>query len=295
MPAVPRIARVPLTAKQPDACPYCGGRNLTRDCPALAMRLMQARVHAWSCSAPQQDLSPAHDSLGAHRLQPRLHAGRDRRPPQEKTHRSVSPSTITSWLNEYNQHCSYRRLRSEGLKRHPPVQAIRSIKLYHRQVYGYAFHRPKLDFARSGMLDDKRAGDTRFAALADFLESIPTICPHDLFRRDDDPKARASQAEPARADASRIIINQKKNSATDTAALIIPAVGNNKLRHEMLQHFMLRNDSVTVAVEIPIWLDEDDIAALEAERRVEISKMARNHIFSGLRVFSSTVPDVSDV
>jgi hypothetical protein len=60
-------------------------------------------------------------------------------------------------------------------------------------------------------------------------------------------------------------VNRKENAATQTAALIIPAVGNNKLRHETLQHFMLANDSVTVAIEIPIWLDEQDIAALERE------------------------------
>lgn len=30
-------------------------------------------------------------------------------------------------------------------------------------------------------------------------------------------------------------------------------------------------------------------------RRVEISEIARNHIFSGLRVLFSTVPEVSDV
>lgn len=30
-------------------------------------------------------------------------------------------------------------------------------------------------------------------------------------------------------------------------------------------------------------------------RRDEISKIARNHSFRGLRVFSNTVPDVSDV
>ena len=40
-----------------------------------------------------------------------------------------------------------------------------------RQVYGYAFHRPKLEFVRRGALDDKRSGDTRFAALAEFLGS----------------------------------------------------------------------------------------------------------------------------
>ena len=120
------------------------------------------------------------------------------------------------WLDDYKAHCSYRRLRREGLRRFPTNQTIRSIKLYHRQVYSYAYHRPKLDFVRSGSLDDKRAGDTHFAALADFLESIPTTCPHELFRREDDPKARASQASPAWADASRIIVN-RKGSGEDCA------------------------------------------------------------------------------
>ena len=138
------------------------------------------------------------------------------------------------------QHCTYRRLRAAGLRRFPANQTTRSIKLYHRQVYAYAYHRPKLDFVRSGTLDDKRPGDARFAALADFLEAIPTACPHDLFRREDDPKARASQATPTWADASRIIINSKRNAATDAAELIIPAVGNNKLRHETLQRFVPR-------------------------------------------------------
>ena len=64
---------------------------------------------------------------------------------------------------------------------------------------------------------------------------------------------------------------RKHNAATDAAALIIPAVGNNKLRHETLQRFMLCNDSVTVAIEIPIWLNETDIAALEHEHGIELA------------------------
>src|SRR5262249_43322811 len=121
-------------------------------------------------------------------------------------------------------------------------QTIHSIKLYHRQVYGYAYHRPKLEFV-----------------------------PHDLFRREDDPKARASQAQPPFADVSRIIVNLKHNAATETAAFIIPAVGNNRLRHETLQRFMLINDGVTVAIEVPIWLTEEDIAALELEHGIELA------------------------
>jgi hypothetical protein len=117
----------------------------------------------------------------------------------------------------------------------------------------------------------KRHGDASFTPLADFLEAIPTTCAHDLFRRDDDPKAGASQATPTWADASRIIVNSKRNSATETAELIIPAVGNNMLRHETLQRFMLCNDSVTVAIEIPIWLNEKDISVLDKEHGIELA------------------------
>jgi len=85
----------------------------------------------------------------------------------------------------------------------------------------------------------------RFAPIAEFLESVPTVCPHELFARDEDPQARASQAHPAFAAVSHAIVNRKENAATETAALIIPAVGNNKLRHETLQRFMLANDSVS--------------------------------------------------
>src|ERR1700687_2143258 len=142
--------------------------------------------------------------------------------------------------------------------------------------------RSKLALLRDGLLDDKRSGDTHFTALANFLESIPTTCPHDLFRRDDDPTGRASQARPEFADPSRLIVNRKENAATETAGLIIPAVGNNKLRHETLQRFMLANDSVTVAIEIPIWLTEDDISALERQHHVElVAKNGSERVITG--------------
>ena len=38
-----------------------------------------------------------------------------------------------------------------------------------------------------------------------------------------------------------------------------------------MQHFMLANDSVTVAIEAPLWLDESDIAALEAQHHAELA------------------------
>ena len=189
---------------------------------------------------------------------------------KKKTNRNVSPSTIASWLEQYKRHCSYRRLRAQGLSRFPANQTIRTIKLYHRQIYSYAYHRPKLEFLRTGSLDDKRRGDTRFAPLADFLERVPTDCPHELFKGKGTPRPEPPRRSPTFADTARAIVNLRENAATQTAALIIPAVGNNKLRHETLQRFMLANDLVTVAVEIPIWLREDDIVALEARWGIEL-------------------------
>src|SRR6202165_6102696 len=277
---IPRVARVPLTAKQPDACPYCGSHVVTRR--GTRKKKLEI-VQLWRCASCKRSFTPGPAALRnkTYPLRMILSALTDydlgytleetAARLKKKSHRNVSPSTITTWLEEYHQHCSYRRLRARGRSRFPASQTVRSIKLYHRQVYGYAFHRPKLDLVRIGELDDKRKGDTRFAKVADFLESIPTTCPHDLFTRDDDPKARASQAHPPFADVSRVIVNRKENAATETAALIIPAVGNNKLRHETLQHFMLANDSVTVAIEIPIWLDEIDICALERQHGIELA------------------------
>jgi transposase-like protein len=276
---LPRIAHVPHTSKVPEACPRCGSHAVTR---RGTRRKKLEIVQLWRCGSCKRTFTPGPEALRnkTYPLRMTLAALTDYNTGyslqqvasrlKNRTNRSVSPSTINAWLEQYRDHCGYRRLRAAGLTRYPAQQTIRSIKLYHRQVYSYAFHRPKLDLVRDGALDDKRRGDTRFARLPDFLESIPTTCPHELFRRDDDPKARASQATPEWADVSGIIVNRKENAATQTAALIIPSVGNNKLRHETLQRFMLANDSVTVAVEIPIWLTEPDIAALEEAHGVEL-------------------------
>ncbi len=105
----------------------------------------------------------------------------------------------------------------------------------------------------------------RFGPLPDFLEQVPKICPHELFR----DSSRASQV-PNFIDRNHLIVVEKEKFATRTAALIAPTVGDNRLRHEALQRFMLANDSVTVAVEIPIWLTSADIDALEVEYGLQL-------------------------
>ena len=171
----------------------------------------------------------------------------------------VAPSTLASWMSEHRELTTYSRLRPQARARFAPTHTIRSVKLYHRQVYSFAYHRPKLALLREGRQH------RRFAPLADFLERVPHICPHDLFSE----SSRASQL-PNFVNRNHLFVVEKENFATRTAALIIPSVGNNRLRHEALQRFMLANDSVTIAVEIPIWLTPSDIDALEVEHGIRL-------------------------
>ena len=79
---------------------------------------------------------------------------------------------------------------------------------------------------------------------------------------------RASQKGADFIDALRLIVVEKENFATRMAALVIPTVGNNRLRHEALQRFMLANDSTTLAIEVPIWLPPSEILELEREHGI---------------------------
>jgi hypothetical protein len=111
-----------------------------------------------------------------------------------------------------------------GIIRSPIRASIlpdRTHKLYHRQVYEFAYQRAKLAFLRDGSLDDKRASGTtstaRFSLLAHFLESVHKTCPHNLFQ--DEQSSRGSQLAPDFLVLDKLIVVSKQNAATEAAAL----------------------------------------------------------------------------
>jgi len=258
------------SVKPPERCPFC---NASRLSPKGFRAKKLETVRVYRCGLCRRTFTPGPRAVRGktYPLREILEAitAYNRGNSLAETSRRISsryghaanPATISRWVAAHPTLTTYRRLRERGLALFPPPRLIRNLKLYHRQVYGYGYHRAKLAFLRDGTIDDRRSGSTRFAALADFLEEVPNRCPHPYFR--DEGGARCSQIAPAFLDQSRLIVLAKENAATDTAALIIPAVGSNYDRHPRLQAFMLANDSTTLAVEVPIWLLEDDIAALE--------------------------------
>src|SRR5436190_9935511 len=90
---IPRLARVPLTAKVPEACPHCGSHVLTRR--GTRKKKLEI-VQLWRCGSckrvftpgpaalSQQDLSAPHDPIRADGLQSRLLPARDGRASQEE-------------------------------------------------------------------------------------------------------------------------------------------------------------------------------------------------------------------
>jgi transposase-like protein len=55
--------------------------------------------------------------------------------------RRTAPSTVARWISEHPTLTTYTRLRARGRARYKPMQTIGAIKLYHRQVYEFAWHR----------------------------------------------------------------------------------------------------------------------------------------------------------
>ncbi len=165
---------------------------------------------------------------------------------RRKTLIDIPERTINLWLSTYKELATYARLRSAAKKLFSPSAIIRSFTLYHQQVYRFQLHQAKLSL----LLDAPE--HNQLSVIKSYLGNVGAHFPHHLFQ---DSQHRSSKF-PAELDPPVV---RKENQATRLAGLALPTSPTNKKRHETLQHFMLVNDSVTVAVEIPIYLTGEDI------------------------------------
>jgi len=183
----------------------------------------------------------------------------------------TDPSTLADWVNEFEPLCRYSRLRPYALKLYSPAQIIQTAHLFHHQVYDFSVHRGKLAL----LLQEYR--NNKFDNLREFLEAIQSECPHQFFK----DGLRASELKVGFSP-EEVIIKEKQNFATRLAGLALQAVSDNKLRHKALQDFMLRNDSVTVAVEVPVYMDQMDIEHMQEELKfkipIKLDKVLTGHI-----------------
>jgi len=171
---------------------------------------------------------------------------------RKRFHRDIPERTISSWLTEYRPLTTYARLRSAGRKLFRPDAVIRSHTFHHQQVYRFQVHRAKLELLTQPNTQPATGSSIDFTGLKEYLASIETHFPHQLFQE----TGHRSSNFPAKIHPP---VTRKENHTTRFAGLALPTAPNNKKRHETLQRFVLINDSVTVAVEIPVFLTREDV------------------------------------
>jgi ATP-dependent exoDNAse (exonuclease V) beta subunit/transposase-like protein len=170
----------------------------------------------------------------------------------KRFHIKIPTSTINLWIKKYSNICRFMRLREQARKLFKPEEMIFSHKLQHKQIYNFQLHKAKLELLKNELPEQK------FQLLKNYLEKIPTDSfPHHIFTiPDEELEKRASQIEASLLKISKL---QKQNLANKLAELGLILAKTNKERHACVQDFMLVNDSVTIATEVPVYLTNDDI------------------------------------
>ena len=188
-----------------------------------------------------------------------------RRPTQNSVYAfMIQPSTLSNWLSETAELCRFSRMRPYALQKYAPKDMIASATLAHRQLYRYLFHRAKCDLIISEDIKHRR-----FGPLQEFLAMVPGECPHQYFSEG----LRASEA-PLTFSKTQMIVRAKQNYANKLCAFVLQSIKENKQRHHALQKFMLANDSVTVATEVPVYITKDDLEHMQTQLGFEMYRPA---------------------
>ena len=169
---------------------------------------------------------------------------------KEKYGLIIKSRTLNRWLAELSELTTYKRFREKVIKEHPPHQLIQSAILNHQQVYHFRFHQAKLQELfkyRPFIPKDRRK-------LSGYLDAIINDYPHNYFTTE-----KRSSGAKLQLNFNQVRVESRDSHATRLAQLVLQAVIDNRMRHDTLQQFMLVNDSVTVAMEIPIYLTPKDL------------------------------------
>lgn len=167
----------------------------------------------------------------------------------------ITPATINNWIQEYERLTPFKRMR-EFLK--PRLikgdlnikEMVVEQQLFHQQIYDFKYHRFKTD-----LILEEDFKNFKQKAIKEFLELIVAECPHQVFKNSN---IRASDFKNVfNLDGVRIL--KKKNRANEISRFVMQAVANNQERHRWVQDFMLFCDSSTLAVEVPVLLDKEDV------------------------------------
>ncbi|MDO8566505.1 MAG: hypothetical protein Q7S04_04995 [Candidatus Moranbacteria bacterium] len=171
-----------------------------------------------------------------------------------------TPATLASWIEEYKPICRFERMRPYAIKLFPPQKMMEVVTMAHRQLYRFRYHRAKT------LLCLEEFKNSRFGRLKEYLDNVSSETPHQYFQDGE----RMSEIR-TKFDKTDMIVRSKTNFANKIAEFVLRSVPNNQERHDALQRFMIANDSVTVATEVPVYIRREDVEHMENELKFKIT------------------------
>lgn len=154
-------------------------------------------------------------------------------------------STIDAWLNKYQNLITFKKIRSKAIKLYKPNNIIKTKILKHQQIYNFKIHNAKLELLKN--LNPKIPEQT-FQKLKNYLnKGIPYYLP------------KVERSSQFKFKIPYIKTFKKNNNANLLANLTLKISDKNSQRHQLIQDFMLINDTSTIATEIPVYLTKEDL------------------------------------
>jgi len=132
------------------------------------------------------------------------------------------------------------------------MEVLDVVTMAHHQIYRFRYHKAKILL----MMEDYK--NRNFYPLKEYLDAVSTETPHQFFNsgeRISDVRSMFSTAD--------MVVTSKTNYANRLAEFALRGVSKNKDRHEGVQKFMIANDSVTVATEVPVYIRREDIEYMQ--------------------------------
>lgn len=241
-----------------ETCPYCKGKSFIKrgrrkkKCESVQIYYCKKCDKKFTPQISKNKTFPLRLILDAVTLYNRLYTLEESAEKvSDKYGIKMSHQNIRNWLKDFSNYLPFLRMRKTISVKFNRKSAFIESKMFHGQIYHFKYHKAKTDLI---LKEDFK--NLKFRPLQKFLERVIAECPHNIFKSS---QKRASDYKGA-FDLAQVKIEPKNNTAIKNARFVLQAVANNKLRHEILQEFMLINDSVTVAVEIPILLGKEDIS-----------------------------------
>ncbi len=249
-----------MELKQVTKCPYCEGNDFIKS--GVRVKKLE-KIQVFYCNHCQKKFTPflskgkkypislILEALVCYNkfLEPKEIAQQIK----ERYGFNTAPQTVSNWIEEYESIIPFKRMREYLFLKKEKMnlrEMVAESRLFHQQIYDFKYHRWKTD-----LVIEQDFRNYKQRKIKDFLELVIAECPHQAFR---ESCLRASEFKKV-FDLDQVRIVEKNNRANSITRFVMQAVTNNKKRHEIIQNFMLFCDSTTLAVEVPVLLDKEDV------------------------------------